>query len=76
MPAERCLVGGMELTHDCSLLVFLRCVLFGCLCWPGVDAGGVTKEFFQLLIEELFAKETGTCNTLLPIETMDVFLLR
>ena len=60
VPVEHSLFGKIKSLKGrfCRSLMLLL-VFFVVYFWPGVDAGGVTKEFFQLLIEELFAKETG-----------------
>jgi hypothetical protein len=60
VPVEHFLFGNIKSSKgsSCCLLMLLL-VFLVVYFWPGVDAGGVTKEFFQLLIEELFAKETG-----------------
>ena len=60
VPVEHSLFGKIKSLKGRSCRSLKSLFVFSVVYfWPGVDAGGVTKEFFQLLIEELFAKETG-----------------
>ena len=41
----------------------------------GIDAGGVTKEFFQLLVGQLFSLEYGTTTSLCAVNTHCTYTL-
>ena len=41
------------------LICFFAVACASCVCLTGIDAGGLRKEFFQLIIAELFDPRFG-----------------